>query len=274
MMGEMATVPEQPRASSPLLPSVSLSRSGSPSHSDISSGYESAASNNGDYHSRSSTNATSFQSKISHRGTGSTSSTSSAASEMSGAQLLTPSSRPPSVDPFCDAESSKSPTPTGPQRGRSTSPSQSTPRELSSATPNATTAPIPTVTPYDGGNVTVMGGGVKLGGGSRPASAMALGRTGLDRSRSPSISLASRALTSALGPNGQPTQRKARTRRRIMPTYLGHLNQPGVGGPIMGPFGQFPAAAPPWQGVGVGMGPPPIPGMLRPLTGNPRVSSI
>jgi hypothetical protein len=273
MMGDKATVPEQPRASSPLLPAVSLSRSDSPSHSEISSGYESTPSHTGDYHSRSSTNATSIQSKISHRGTASTSSTSSAASEMSGAQLLTPGSRPPSVDPFSDDQSSKSPTPTGPQRGRSTSPSQATPRELSSATPSTAPSAAPTVTPYDGGNVTVMGGGVKLGGGSRPASAMALGRTGLDRSRSPSISLASRALTSALGPNGQPNQRKARTRRRIMPTYLGHLNQPGVGGPIMGPFGQFPAA-PPWQGVGVGMGPPPIPGMPRPLTGNPRVSTL
>lgn len=272
-MSDNATVPEQPTETSPLLPAVSLSRTGSPSHSEISSGYESVASNTGDYHSRSSTNATSIQSKISHRGTGSTSSTSSAASEMSGAQLLTPSSRPPSVDPYSDAHSSKSPTPTGPQRGRSSSPSQSTPRELNPAAPSTAASATPTVTPYDGGNVTVMGGGVKLGGGSRPASAMALGRTGLDRSRSPSISLASRALTSALGPNGQPTQRKARTRRRIMPTYLGHLNQPGVGGPIMGPFGQFPAAQP-WQGVGVGMGPPPIPGMLRPLNGNPRVSTL
>lgn len=221
----------------------------------------------------------------SHRGsgTGSTSSVASSVSEASAAQLLTPGSRPPSTDPFGGPISSKSPTPTQthpgsqtapPLRGRTPSPSG--PRD--STTPGGATSTTPTVTPYDGGNVTVMGGGVKLGGGggaSRPSSVMSQNRQTYDRSRSPSISLASRALTSALGPNANGGARKVRTRRRIMPTYLGHLGQPGVGGPIMGPFGSLQPSGPvyggnppTWPGVGVGMAPPPIP-----RTGTPRISS-
>ncbi|KAK1922568.1 hypothetical protein DB88DRAFT_466565 [Papiliotrema laurentii] len=241
----------------PLLPSVAISRSPSPSASDASSGYRSGSPTTKNQ-SRTSSNPTSISSRGSHRGTGSTSSNGSSESETSAQQLLTPKSRPPSVDPFASDKSNKSVTPT--QRGRDSSPPNV--RDPATSTP--------TVTPYDGGNVTVLGGGVKLGGISRPSSVMSVGRNGNDRSRSPSISLASRALTSALGPNGQPTGRKTRTRRRIMPTYLGHLGQPGVGGP-MGAF--VPAIQPGWQGVGVGMAPPPISAMTRPL-GQPRVTTI
>jgi hypothetical protein len=265
--GDISVVPNQPQATSPLLPAASISRAASPSHSETSSGYESNASNASNAeegHSRASTNATSVAS-IGHKGSHSMSSTASSQS----AQLLSPASRPPSADPFISDRSRKSPTPTGPQRGRT--PVPDTRRETSTGTP--VTSSTPTVTPYDGGNVTVMGGGVKLGG-ARPSSAMST-RSHYDRSRSPSVSLASRALGSATGPNNQPGQRKTRTRRRIMPTYLGHLGQPGVGGPVPGAFGQFAPAIQPggWQGVGVGMGPPPVPGMGRPLT-QLRVSSI
>ena len=268
---DVAAMPNQPRPASPLLPAASISRSASPSQSEVSSGDESAASHADEGHSRASTNATSVASvRNGHKGSGSMSSN---GSSQSGAHLLTPQSRPPSTDPFTSEHSGKSPTPTGPQRGRT--PSPSTPRE-GSTTPCTAISATPTVTPYDGGNVTVMGGGVKLGGGGgpRPASAMSM-RSNYDRSRSPSVSLASRALGSATGPTGQPGQRKARTRRRIMPTYLGHLGQPGVGGPVPGAFGQFAPAIQPgaWSGVGVGMGPPPVPGMGRPL-GQLRVSSI
>jgi hypothetical protein len=208
--------------------------------------------------------------RANHRGTGSTSSVASSASDSNSnqTQLLTPASRPGSADPFLvplpkDNRDDKTPTPA--VRGRD--PSPTTPRD---ATPSSATA-TPTVTPYDNGNVTVLGGGVKLGGGgSRPASVMSGHRTPIDRSRSPSISLASRALNTALSPNGTApgSPRKPRTRRRIMPTYLGHLGQAG---PIMGAFGQFTPQpiqqqqqpAYPWGGVGVGMGPPPA--VIRPV---------
>lgn len=65
-----------------------------------------------------------------------------------------------------------------------------------------------------------------------------------------------------MGPNGEG--RKQRTRRRIMPTYLGHLGQPGVGGPAMGVFygGSVSPGGmgfgPGYQHVGVGVSPPPV----------------
>ena len=182
-----------------------------------------------------------------HRVNGSTSSIASSVSDgRSGqTQLLTPASRPGSADPFLipalPDRDGKGYTPYPPaHRGRT--PSPNTPRD--SITPSTVTSATPTVTPYDGGNVTVLGGGVKLGGSSRPSSVMSTSRSPLDQSRSPSVSLASRALNTALSPNHTgssiPTSpRKTRTRRRIMPTYLGHLGQPGVGGPIMGVFSQF-----------------------------------
>jgi hypothetical protein len=120
--------------------------------------------------------------------------------------------------------------------------------------------PVPTVTPYDGGNVTVLGGGVKLGGAgagsgtaSRTGSVMSQHRIPYDRARSPSISLASRALNTALSPNeGGPQMgggggggRKPRTRRRIMPTYLGYVGQPGVGGPVPHAFQNMGMMGPP-----------------------------
>ncbi len=136
-----------------------------------------------------------------------------------------------------------------PVRGRD--PSPNTPRypsESASGTPTN----APQTTPYDNGNVIVIGGGVKLGG-SRPASAAPHSRRPGDRDRSPSISIASRALSSVMS-NGS---RKTRSRRRIMPSYLGHLDQPGVGGPVHGPF----AAAPP---VAPGAQPAPMPWNLLP----------
>ncbi|KAK8843351.1 hypothetical protein IAR55_007008 [Kwoniella newhampshirensis] len=246
-------------------------------------------------------------SRASHRGSESLSSVASSVSDSNSGhtQLLTPGSRPGSADPFGvpllslsakghdisrdrDARSRKiTPPMLSLPRGRTPSPNTPDGQTITPNTENTITpspsAPTPTVTPYDGGNVTVLGGGVKLGGSaSRPASAHSGNRTPIDRSRSPSISLASRALSTALGPNsnGDGTaatisgggQRKQRTRRRIMPTYLGHLGQPGVGGPIMGVFGQFagkptqsPPGGPPGFGagyghVGVGVAPPPIAG--------------
>ncbi|ORY24752.1 hypothetical protein BCR39DRAFT_545770 [Naematelia encephala] len=169
--------------------------------------------------------------------TGSTSSVASSLSDTNSglSQLLTPAARSPASDPFTLPDSKSTPnsvSTAGTVRGRTPSPSN-------------TPAPTPTVTPYDGGNVTVLGGGVKLGGGgggvgggasSRASSVISSSRTPIDRSRSPSISLASRALNTALGPNANGTgSRKVRTRRRIMPTYLGPNGQPGVGGPF-GPF--------------------------------------
>lgn len=267
----------------------------------------------------------------SHRGSGSgsTSSTASSVSDTNSglSQLLTPGSRPGSADPFTMTASLQVlDDRKAPSRGRTPSPHSPASRTVTpSSTITGTPAPVntgattPTVTPYDGGNVTVLGGGVKLGGGggggnggggrdgerdrhgaSRPSSVMSLNRTTTpgDRSRSPSVSIASRALSTALGPNanvngtagaaGATGARKPRTRRRIMPTYLGHLGQPGVGGPIMGVFGQFagkpPIAGPgvhhqgygsqpgqmwpPPPGVGVGVAPPPSM-MLR---GLPMVS--
>ena len=286
-----ASVPPPPSPS--LLPPASISRSDSPTHSDASSGYGSVVSAPGKNHSRASshdsasTDLTKSPSRASHRGSGSgsTSSVASTQSDASGTmQLLTPDTRPPSTDMFNNGIKGKLST-TGtlaPARGRSTSPNQDL------VSPSTAASVTPTVTPYDGGNVTVLGGGVKLGGGSRPSSVMSTSRTSYDRARSPSISLASRALTSAMGPNGVPTgnPRKARTRRRIMPTYLGHLGQPGVGGPVMGAFGQYTGGAGypptqatgPWQGgsgVGVGVAPPPVSNTGRPPTGPgaSRVSS-
>ena len=207
----------------------------------------------------------SLQSKeYSHRGSGSgsTDSMASTLSDSGHTQLLTPTTRPSSADPFVldgltsalepikeQQEASKASTPT--PRGRD--PSET--RRLITPTQPGSGTSTPTVTPYDGGNVTVLGGGVKLGStsASRASSAHPV-----DRDRSPSISLASRALSSATT-TGSP--RKPRTRKRIMPTYLGHLGQPGVGGPIMGAFqygGMQPMAPPTWSsGVGVGMRPPP-----------------
>ncbi|WVF65576.1 hypothetical protein IAT40_000306 [Kwoniella sp. CBS 6097] len=220
-------------------------------------------------------------SRASHRGSESTSSVASSVSDSNSGhtQLLTPGSRPNSADPFTvpslsllkerkdDKLRKITPPAHSLSRGRTPSPNPgsgsgavsdgqtATPSTETTIAPSptATSVSTPTVTPYDGGNVTVLGGGVKLGGSSRPSSVLS-SRSSHDRSRSPSISLASRALNTAVGPNsnsdgsgsstttssGQP--RKQRTRRRIMPTYLGHLGQPGVGGPIMGVFGQFAGA--------------------------------
>ncbi|WWD21133.1 hypothetical protein CI109_105614 [Kwoniella shandongensis] len=245
-------------------------------------------------------------SRASHRGSESLSSVASSVSDSNSghSQLLTPGSRPGSADPFGaallslpmkgheasrerDVRSRKiTPPMLSLPRGRTPSPGTPDGQSITPNTDNTITpspsAPTPTVTPYDGGNVTVLGGGVKLGGSaSRTTSVHSGSRTPVDRSRSPSISLASRALSSALGPNsnGEGTattisggggQRKQRTRRRIMPTYLGHLGQPGVGGPIMGVFGQFagkPSQSPPsnafggYGHVGVGVAPPPITSM-------------
>ncbi|CAD6583066.1 MAG: hypothetical protein TREMPRED_003464 [Tremellales sp. Tagirdzhanova-0007] len=144
--------------------------------------------------------------------------------------------------PSRDVSRSHTPTPTA-SRGRT--PSPNTPRDAVS--PGTVVSATPAVTPYDGGNVTVLGGGVKLGDSSRSSSVMSISRSPLDRSRSPSVSFASRALNRAVSPrgdshftgSGQSLERKARNRRRIIPTYLGHLGQPGIGGPIMGVFGQF-----------------------------------
>lgn len=124
-------------------------------------------------------------------------------------------------------------------------------------------APEPTVTPYDGGNVTVLGGGTKLGG-SRPSSVMS---SRGDRTRSPSVSIASRALLTAVGPNsnGAPgSPRKPRTRRRIIPTHIGYFGQPGIGAPMLAAFGshKHQPGQPYWPqgqpGVGVGVAPPPV----------------
>lgn len=224
-------------------------------------------------------------SRMSHRGSESQSSVSSSTSDSNSGhtQLLTPATRPTTADPFNvpmlstetvkdgkEKEEKPEVTPTNTSRGRTTSPSAlaestvqpTTPTIESNITPRV---PTPTVTPYDGGNVTVLGGGVKLGGAgshSRTSSTHSSHRISIDRSRSPSISLASRALNTAMGPNGEG--RKQRTRRRIMPTYLGHLGQPGVGGPAMGVFygGSVSPGGmgfgPGYQHVGVGVSPPPV----------------
>ncbi|WVN87871.1 uncharacterized protein L203_103068 [Cryptococcus depauperatus CBS 7841] len=232
-------------------------------------------------------------SRCSHRGSESQSSVTSSVSDSNSGhtQLLTPSSRPATADPFkvpispikelykehdvkCQENNlEKEPKPkTTPinVRGRNMSPAAlgesvaqpTTPTTESTITPRV---PSPSVTPYDGGNVTVLGGGVKLGGSgqSRASSTHSNQRTPIDRSRSPSISVASRALNTALGPNGET--RKQRTRRRIMPTYLGHLGQSGVGGPVMGAFQYGGNISPGGMGygfaqqhVGVGVAPPAI----------------
>ncbi|TXT13231.1 hypothetical protein VHUM_01632 [Vanrija humicola] len=189
-----------------------------------------------------------------NKGQESTSSNSSDSSDTNSGHthLLTPASRPGSAELFAPrgGDASKAPTPT---------------------------TAVPQVTPYDGGNVTVLGGGTKLGGGGVSRSSSAMGMRGHDRTRSPSVSIVSRALNTAVGPNsngGGPlpaSPRKQRTRRRIIPTHIGYFGQPGIGGPIMGAFGSKPpqpgaAAAgfggwPHGQpgGVGVGVGPPALP---------------
>lgn len=239
---------------------------------------------------------------------GSTSSLDSAytseANSSAQTQLLTPASRPAIDEAYLPTVSlleelslkglGKTPTPTAPvaaHRGRASPHFPGDGDDAITPTPGSTQATpggerkdTPSVTPYDGGNVTVLGGGVKLGGSSRASSAAnrsSANGTPFDRSRSPSISLASRALNTALGPNmGSPgaSPRKAR-RRRIIPTYLGGISQAG---PVMGAFSQFagkiqpggyqfahqpfphgpappPGLSPPPMGVGVGMSPPPMP---------------
>ncbi|WWC91262.1 uncharacterized protein L201_006205 [Kwoniella dendrophila CBS 6074] len=261
------------------------------SYGDVSFEHQSS---DDDEHERDRSKAPSRSS--SHRGSESTSSITSSVSDSNSGhtQLLAPSSRPNSADPFSipplssltikdkENRSRKITPPTSNQmRGRTPSPNTQSNKDNSSITPQTdnTLTPsttvnqqTPTVTPYDGGNVTVLGGGVKLGGlsnsanSSRPSSVM----SHHGRSRSPSVSITSRALNTVTGPDGLPTttsSRKQRTRRRIMPTYLGHLNQPGVGGPILGVFGQFqgttnPSTSTPSKtggtSVGVGVSPPPI----------------
>ncbi|KAL1407614.1 hypothetical protein Q8F55_007047 [Vanrija albida] len=227
-------------------------------------------------HSRNSSHA--FSARAGHnKGQDSTSSNSSDSSDTNSGHthLLTPASRPGSADLFGEVSAKRLESEA--QRGRD--PSPSTPRgadapKTGTPTPGAT---IPQVTPYDGGNVTVLGGGTKLGGGvSRSSSAM--GMRGHDRTRSPSVSIVSRALNTAVGPNsngGVPlpaSPRKQRTRRRIIPTHIGYFGQPGIGGPIMGAFGSKPpqpgaaGGFGPWShgqpggaGVGVGVGPPALP---------------
>ncbi|KAL7421365.1 hypothetical protein Q5752_004250 [Cryptotrichosporon argae] len=146
------------------------------------------------------------------------------------------------------------------KRGRT--PSATSATSSSSAT-DATKPAAPTVTPYDGGNVTVVGGGTKLGATpshSRASSLFGGSRGGGARSRSPSISAGSRALGNAVGANsngagapGAPlAPRKTRTRRRIHPTYLGPFGQPGVGGPVPSAFGYAPKPIP-YTAVAPGM---------------------
>ncbi|CAK9781686.1 hypothetical protein CC85DRAFT_310040 [Cutaneotrichosporon oleaginosum] len=177
-----------------------------------------------------------------HKGQGSTSSTASDSSDTGSQQLLTPASRPGSADLFPEDKE---------ERGRDPSPARNE----------------PTVTPYDGGNVTVLGGGTKLGG-SRPSSVMS------HRTRSPSISVASRALNPAVGSNangGNMRKQRSRAPRRIQPTLLSQFSQPGIGGPMINAFTpplkhqpgmQFwPHGQPGAPGVGVGVAPPPVGGM-------------
>lgn len=197
-----------------------------------------------------------------HKGTDSTSSHSSDSSDTNtNTQLLTPASRPGSADLFPEHNgeaSLKRDEEETPRGERETTPEDHPSRR---GTPVTT----PSVIPYDGGNVTVLGGGTKLGG-SRPPSSMGSRH---DRTRSPSVSIASRALSNAVGPNsnggasspGSP--RKHRPRRRIMPTHLGYFGQPGIGAPVMGAFGmqsiktgQPGFAWPHGGGVGVGIAPP------------------
>lgn len=215
-----------------------------------------------------------------HKGSDSTSSRSSDSSDTnsnSHTQLLTPASRPGSADLLPSDKNEQEHEQTSEnenenedehsKRGRTTSPTSGRP---SSAGSNG-----PTVTPYDGGNVTVLGGGTKLGG-SRPSSVYG---ARLDRTRSPSVSIASRALGTAVGPNSNggtaaaASPRKQRTRRRIIPTHIGYFGQPGVGAPMMGAFGMNQPKPYSWPhgqpggpgmngvGVGVGVSPPPVSGV-------------
>ncbi|BEJ15750.1 hypothetical protein CspHIS471_0503550 [Cutaneotrichosporon sp. HIS471] len=175
-----------------------------------------------------------------HKGQASTSSTGSDSSDTGSQQLLTPASRPGSADLFPEDKEE--------QRGRDPSPARNE----------------PTVTPYDGGNVTVLGGGTKLGG-SRPSSVMS------HRTRSPSISVAARALGTAVGTNangGVMRKQRSRNMRRITPVYVGGIAQPGIGGPMMSAFTPplknqsgmqyWPHGQPGAAGVGVGVAPPPV----------------
>ncbi|EIW65853.1 hypothetical protein TREMEDRAFT_70468 [Tremella mesenterica DSM 1558] len=205
-------------------------------------------------------------------GRGSTSSSTSSEANSSAQTLLTPSSRPSSVEPyrylpavqvglkdknqpftplppsFSHENGSPSPSPLNPNNGENQQTIDTTDdltptanlhiTPLSSHNPNTNStggngsATTPIITPYDGGNVTVLGGGVKLGGSTPrfPSGGS------YDRSRSPSISLASRTLHTALSPTGpgSPGPGRRQRRRRIMPTFLGHLGQPGIGGPVLG----------------------------------------
>lgn len=159
--------------------------------------------------------------------------------------LLTPGPRPGSADPFLvashtggSAKGTTTPTtPTSGISGKTLTPSTATPAQ----TPGGSIA----VQRYDGVNVGVLGGGVKLGGGggSRPSS---VARQPLgERSRSPSVSY---PYSNPLSYGAPASPRKShfggvnvpsgqRTRRRIMPTYLGSVNAPGIPGP-QGAFGQ------------------------------------
>jgi hypothetical protein len=200
-------------------------------------------------------------------------------------QLLTPGSRPASGAYFGDflhasevlikegIEGSEA-TPTERPRGRDTTTTLRTssaghqarmPMPVAPAPPAGSTTP--TILGYDNGNVTVIGGGVRLGAPSRPPSAAA------HRTRSPSISVASRALNTAIGPTSAGGGRSKRTRRRINPTYLGSHTQPGMNGPVMNAqqpgqpgsvFWPAPPAfqsmrMPPGLSVGLGMGFPTSP---------------
>lgn len=268
------------RSSSPsLLPAASIDFSAAPSalgHSAFSTPESDVEVTNGGAHTdpasyggeplprlefRRSRETNNGRARSGHSGSHSTSSVDSSVSDANSgvSQLMTPGSRPASADIFESIEARLVATEPGKGKARGRTPSPDTPHasQRQSVTPStvtgATPAPgpgaapstTPTVTPYDGGNVTVLGGGVRLGGSSRPSSVMSSHRTPIDRSRSPSISLASRALNSAVGPNSAGGPRKQRTRRRIMPTYLGSIHQPGVGGPINGVFSQFIGGQPP-----------------------------
>lgn len=221
-------------------------------------------SSSGDFIRRDQTSPTHTGFARAHKGKqSSTSSNSSDSSDTnSHTQLLTPGSRPGSADLF--PEPKVKPSVEDTPRGRDRSP-----------------AAEPTVTPYDGGNVTVLGGGTKLGG-SRPPSVMS---SRGDRTRSPSVSIASRALLTAVGPNsnGAPgSPRKPRTRRRIIPTHIGYFGQPGIGAPMLASFGshKHQPGQPYWPqgqpgagvgvGVGVGVAPPPV-GMPMPSMPMKRV---
>ncbi|GMK55837.1 hypothetical protein CspeluHIS016_0208930 [Cutaneotrichosporon spelunceum] len=221
----VSSAPVVPHSPSPVYPSEFRA----PSHPSSTAGA-------GSSHMR----TASARSGPGHKVQASTSSTGSDSSDTGSQQLLTPASRPGSADLFPEDKEE--------QRGRDTSPARNE----------------PTVTPYDGGNVTVLGGGTKLGG-SRPSSVMS------HRTRSPSISVAARALGTAVGTNANGgTMRKQRSRnmRRITPVYVGGIAQQGIGGPMVSAFtpplkhqpgmSYWPHGQPVAPGVGVGVAPPPV----------------